>query len=323
MVSCGDIQNSPDVSSCTDGADVLIKLDAGNTRVIFTTIFRITFILIPFAGSFVIKSINRSKAVARDDFRVPLSKLMPWASPGGAFEYFKSTRRLPAGFWGLLMLFLGAYALIADLMVNQYIDNAFYAGWCEFDHGVVLKPPPRPLQQGDLDDFPNPSFAAATTAVSSQLTSASNRLSLGMHNTSGISWKVPRSDDRFFTSNKEFLGGWKCNVNNDIQEKAMTFPNSISTTPQGQSDLYNQYVKAGALYDAFDGGNTFERNSPLALQSTEDEKKMIAVLAWTASNDDVWDVKAVAANKIQGSDKTYTLTPFNCHLDISDKNSAK
>ncbi|KAI9670302.1 MAG: hypothetical protein M1831_006516 [Alyxoria varia] len=321
MVSC-DSQNSPTASVCTDHADLLVKLNAGHTRVIFTTILRTLFILIPFAGSFAIKSIHRNRAAARDDFRVPLSKLMPWTSTGGAIQYLKKTRKLPGGFWGILVLILGAYALVADLMVNQYIDKTFYAGWCEFEHGVVLKPPQKPLRRGELDDFPNPAFAAATTAVSSQLSSASNRLSLGLTNTSGISWKVPRNDDRFFTSNNEFLGGWSCNINKDLEQKDITFPNSISTTPQGQSDLYYQYVRAGALYDSFGGNETFERNSPLALQSTEDEEQMEAVLAWTASEDDVWDVKAVAVNKIVDSDETYTVTPFNCHLNVTDKNSA-
>jgi hypothetical protein len=256
-------------------------------RTIFTTIFIVLNFLIGLIGGRLIKRHNQRKLLKNEP--VPVTQLVPWLSLGSTYSYVWSLRKIPGGIFGILMIISGAFGIINQYFVSNYILSERRSSTCNFTSGLVTTHSSLFLR------VPSSEWPTAVLAFSAHGVATANNGEIGIWS------KIDDDISNFCPTKDDILGRWVCTQAAD----SIIAPNDWTTT----NTVIEWTNRQGFLY----------KNAEYNAGSVLSNGRWTNLMAWSAdvptNSTTRWNVRATIATP----NDTYvnsTASNFDCRLDI-------
>lgn len=305
---CSNRNVTPTV--CYIDGSLIANLDSGSVRVYFTTAFKVLGFLVAFIGSFAIKRLNQRQAIKNESIVIPVHKLAPWMSAVAVSIYSWRAWRLPGGYWGLLMLFMGGFSLITEYFVNLYINRVDFAGTCGFTRGIAIN-----LNNDHQYTGPVADWEASSVALGVQAIHYANRMTLFYQSEMAkpslerVILSKATDDQSYYGRDEDILGSWNCSrlINLKPKGDGLTFNNSM-----GQPSLDKQMIDRGILFDTNQNGHL-----PVTWKNyiEGDYSFFSGLLAWSLAPNNVTTIRFGMASGIDYTRLTnFNITPVECKM---------
>lgn len=205
-------------------ARILLDYSGADIRLFFRILFFVLFLLIGFLGNKCLAT--RAKLRLVRGRPVPLPSMSSWLSSFDSLVALKTTRTLPGGWLGLLMI--AAYLLnLGSDFTSALIQAVPVHDRCKFGTGLVLSASTDPLALIPWNGKPYTVVSAA------QVTSL---LNYGMQ---GV-YKKANQDTNFSADADDLLGSWQC-TRNPLE---LDYPGQTAF-----NDILTDIMQHGLLYD--------------------------------------------------------------------------
>jgi len=269
------------------GSSLVFNADSNYIRIGLRLYFRVLFIFLALVGDFCCG--NRVKLLLLNEDSVPISMMTGWLGLVSILKMWTSQKRIPAGFFGILMIVAELMSLSSDLLVSGLVRPTEIPGRCSFGQGIVL--PENPVWYDSVPTSLGNKYAIASQAQ------ATNEKNGGLR---GLYLKVNEASN-FRADMRDVIGHWNCV---DIQHDV----------------LYDQNMALTAVItDLVDRGYLYSSNTTSYKRDGYPDDTWDGLLAWGPSIPDdahqLWDVKASMTYRRNGLHERKILRSYHCVMN--------
>jgi hypothetical protein len=217
-----------------------------------------------------------------------ISMMTGWLNAISAVKMWIAQKRLPAGFFGVLMIVAEVMSFSSDLLVSGLVEPTEVPGRCSFGRGIVL--PEKPV---DYDSIPTALGSLYAMATQAQAANEKNGGLPGLY-------KKLNEAPNFRAESQDVVGYWNCV---DIQHDVTYYWNTT------QTEVVTDLVNRGYLYPGTTAYN----------QGGFPNGTWAGLMAWGSSVPDrahqLWDVKASVAYDSAGPQGRKIMRSYHCVMN--------